>query len=77
MAPFFLAVVVILLLVWYWFGPTIGFRCDEGLQPYRIKRGDTCWEIAKEWATTIGELTRVNRGLSCDSLKPGTEICLP
>ena len=77
MAPWLLIVIVVLLLVWYWFGPTFILRCGDGLQPYRIRSGDTCWNIADSRATTVDELININKGLSCDRLKPGMQICMP
>lgn len=77
MAPFFLIVFVILLAVWHWFGPTIIHRCPEGLQSYRILAGDTCWAIAERKGTTVDELLAFNKGLACNALRPGMQICTP
>lgn len=76
-APFFLLVALFLLTVWHFFGPTFVLKCDDGLQLYRISKGDTCWKIAESTGTTVEKLTKINKALSCDTLKPGMQICTP
>lgn len=77
MGPWFLIVAVVLLAVWYFFGPTFIKQCEGGLQSYRVMPGDTCWKIAESRATTVDELMSINRGLSCDTLQPGMQLCTP
>lgn len=77
MAPWMLLVVLFLLMVWHFLGPTFIIKCGEGLERYRIMQGDTCWKIAEERGTTVDELTKINKGLACDTLKPGMQICTP
>lgn len=80
MAPFFLLVVVFLLMVWRFFGPDVfagnSVSCPEGMQVYNVVKGDTCWDIAEHEGCSVEELKGWNDGLECDKLRPGMELCL-
>lgn len=83
MAPFFLLLALVLLVVWRFFGPPVfppgdsGVRCPQGAVEYRVAAGYTCWAIAEEARTTVEELERLNRGLECERLQVGRRICVP
>lgn len=80
--PFLLLVIVFLLLViappWkrnFGFGDTL--KCDAGTKKHRIKSGETCYELAKTFSTSVDELRRLNSDLNCDTLQIGQQICVP
>lgn len=78
--PFFLMISVFLLF---------GFRlshsyikprpisCPEHNKPMVIKSGDTCWEIAKTYGTSLENLRSINPDVNCAALKPGQRMCVP
>ena len=41
---------------------------------YTIKAGDTLYSIARRYATTVDEITRLNPGIKATELKIGTQI---
>lgn len=43
---------------------------------YRVRRGDTLWEIARAFSTSVGELKRLNGIQNASSLRAGTQIRL-
>lgn len=51
--------------------------CPVGTFPYRIKQGDTLWELADRYATTVNAISEVNPGLNLNSLYIGQIICIP
>lgn len=51
-------------------------RCAEGHDVYAIVRGDTCWDIAKNWGITVDELRDANQDLKCEALEVGRKICV-
>ena len=78
--PFFLIVAVVLLLVIRLVssGSSVPpVNCPPATEPYRISRGNTCWDLAQAWGISVDEILDVNKGLNCDSLRPGQSICLP
>lgn len=82
MAPFFLLVLLILLLVWRFFGPPIfssgsSFTCPEGAGVYRVEKGDTCWGIAQREGISVDDLEGWNDGLECEALRVGMKVCVP
>lgn len=85
MAPFFLLVVLVLLVVWRFFGPSIfgsgnesaAVDCAAGAREYVVRNGDTCWDIAERVSSTVDGLRDLNAGLDCDGLKPGMRMCVP
>ncbi|CAL1694893.1 unnamed protein product [Somion occarium] len=81
--PFFLIILVVLLLVLRLVShpsqsdePDI-VLCTGKARPYRVKKGDTCWDIAKREGCTLEELQNVNQDLECKRLTPSQIICLP
>ncbi|KAF2972544.1 hypothetical protein GQX73_g949 [Xylaria multiplex] len=72
------------LLVMVWFisrgsrGSTEVVRsCDDGMTPYKIKAGDTCWALAEANSVSLDTLLKNNEGLDCDKLSVGETICVP
>jgi len=44
---------------------------------YKVKKGDTLWEIAKKYKTSIGKLLELNPNLNKKKfLRPGEKICI-
>ena len=80
--PFFLIVAAVLLLVIRLVSsssssPPPSVNCPESTEVFIINRGNTCWDLAQAWGTTVDDILHVNDGLNCDSLRPGQAICLP
>jgi len=81
--PFFLIVIVVLLLVWRLIVyPATSSRaparvCPSGSTPSTVVAGDTCWGIAEVHGCALDELLGLNPLLRCDALKPGDRICVP
>ncbi|KAG7451939.1 uncharacterized protein BT62DRAFT_926138, partial [Guyanagaster necrorhizus] len=79
--PFFLIIAVILLLVWRLIlSPGLSVPkspCLQDMQAYWVQAGDSCWEIANRHGYTLEELRGWNSEVECESLMPGTTICLP
>ena len=81
---FFMIIIVALLLVWRLVGqpmynetpPEVSF-CNGDTHAYRVKSGDTCWDIAQANGFSLKKLREANEGLDCDRLTPGEIICLP
>ncbi|KAI9445363.1 hypothetical protein H4582DRAFT_2109035 [Lactarius indigo] len=69
--PFFLIIIVVLLLVWrVVVSPGASSRVT-------VVAGDTCWRIAETHGCGLEGLKRVNAGLRCERLMPGDQICVP
>lgn len=82
LAPFGVIVVVVLLALFKFLNvasapATLPQCAGEGVEAYRIQRGDTCWELARGRGATVEEVEVANPGLECEALIPGTGICLP
>lgn len=78
--PFFLIVIVFLLLVFRLSPSVVKPRpssCSEHSRSYTIKSGDTCWAISKDFGTTLDKLRSFNPKVDCASLKPGQQLCVP
>ncbi|KAI0271438.1 hypothetical protein BC834DRAFT_442492 [Gloeopeniophorella convolvens] len=80
--PFFLIVIVVLLLVWRLvvspgLTPEKYPRCPEGSSRVTVVAGDTCWKIAKAHGCGLEALRKVNGSLRCERLMPGDQICVP
>ncbi|KAI0249506.1 hypothetical protein BJV78DRAFT_1226617 [Lactifluus subvellereus] len=80
--PFFLIIVVVLLLVWRllvfpgW-TPVKYSKCPEGSSRVTVVAGDTCWRIAEAGGCGLEALRKVNADLHCERLMPGDRICVP
>lgn len=51
--------------------------CPKGTIPYRVKRGDTFYVLARRYNTTVESLTASNPGVSPGNLRVGQSICIP
>ena len=81
--PFFMIIIVALLLVWRLVGPRtldsspeVTF-CTGNTTAYRVKSGDTCWDVSQGHGLTLKQLREANPGLDCERLTPGEILCLP
>jgi hypothetical protein len=87
MLPFALLVLVFLLIVFRVVsgggaannGDTQILDCHDGSRQIQIKKGDTCWAIAKSHRVGVEELLGIegNAGLDCERLRIGQRICVP
>jgi len=79
--PFFLIVTVVLLLVWRLVvSPGLSTStklCPQGTSSHWIRPGETCWELSREYGWTLEEFKEANPKVVCNSLMPGTSVCLP
>ncbi|KAI0640249.1 hypothetical protein C8Q77DRAFT_121917 [Trametes polyzona] len=80
--PFFLIVVVVLLLVFRLVHPSPSnppeaIHCPGSSQAYNVARGDTCWALSQAQGCTVQDILDLNSGLNCDALRPGQANCLP
>jgi len=52
-------------------------RCPADSVEYTIKAGDTLYNLAREYNTTVDIILRVNPGLDPNNLQIGQKICMP
>ncbi len=52
-------------------------RCPLGSSPYIIKSGDTLFNLASRYGTTVEAILTINPGLDPESLQVGRIICIP
>lgn len=52
-------------------------RCPPDTLEYTIKAGDTLYELAREFNTTVDAILMVNPGLEPTNLQIGQKICMP
>ncbi|KAI0321270.1 hypothetical protein OF83DRAFT_359706 [Amylostereum chailletii] len=83
MFPFFLGVIVVLLLVWRLIvAPSMSNRqpvpsCPPGSSPSVVVAGDTCWAISEAHGCALDAFLKLNPQLECDRLRPGDRVCVP
>ncbi|TFY51031.1 hypothetical protein EVG20_g11202 [Dentipellis fragilis] len=81
--PFFLIVIVVLLLVLRVFvfphssSHDTVVLCPKGSTASTIVAGDTCWDIAEAHGCKLDDIMKLNPALQCEALKPGNKICVP
>jgi len=80
--PFFLIIIVVLLLVWRLIIspgliPVKYAKCPEGSSRVVVVAGDTCWRIAEAHGCGLEALRTLNADLVCERLMPGDQICVP
>ena len=51
--------------------------CEGNGRPYRVKSGDTCWDISQREGFSLEELIAANPKVECKTLTPSEIICLP
>ncbi len=54
-----------------------GPRCPVGTFEYTIRSGDTIYNLAMKYNTTVEAILRVNPGLDPNNLRVGQSICIP
>ncbi len=52
-------------------------RADPTLVPYKVRKGDTLYEIAKKRGIKLSKLIAINRNTDPRALRPGSTIYLP
>ncbi|AZO96476.1 LysM domain-containing protein [Halocella sp. SP3-1] len=52
-------------------------ECPEDTIPYIIKAGDTLYQLAQEYDTTVDAILQINPELEPRNLQIGEKICLP
>lgn len=52
-------------------------KCPADTVEYTIKAGDTLYNLAREYNTTVDAIMRVNPDLEPTNLQIGQKICLP
>jgi hypothetical protein len=80
--PFFLIIIVVLLLVWRLavspsLIPVKYAKCAEGSSRVVVVAGDTCWKIGEAHGCGLEGLRKANAKLVCERLMPGDQICVP
>lgn len=54
-----------------------GMTCPPGSFAYTIKSGDTLYQLANKYDTTVAAIMAMNPGLDPNNLKIGQVICIP
>ncbi len=57
--------------------PTPPTECPSGSRPYTIRSGDTFFNLARRFNTTVDELRRLNPNVDPNNLQIGQVICVP
>ena len=52
-------------------------RCPVGSFAYTIKQGDTLWQLARTYNTTVEAIMDLNPGIDPNNLRIGQVICIP
>ena len=52
-------------------------RCPQGSFSYTIRSGDTLFQLAQRFNTTVEAITRINPGINPNNLRVGQMICIP
>lgn len=52
-------------------------KCPSGTFSYTIKKGDTLYNLAREYNTTVEKILKANPGIQPNNLKVGQIICIP
>ena len=59
-------------------GEPNGMRCPRGTKPYIVREGDTLWQLAYKYETTVDMIMMVNPQIANPNIIfPGQVICLP
>ncbi|MDD4000095.1 MAG: LysM domain-containing protein, partial [Bacilli bacterium] len=51
--------------------------CPPGTFLYAVRFGDTLWQLASYYNTTVQDIINLNPGIDPDNLVVGQELCLP
>ncbi|MGI5840444.1 MAG: LysM peptidoglycan-binding domain-containing protein, partial [bacterium] len=57
--------------------PPCPTKCPSGSFAYTIRAGDTCFNLAQRFGTTVQAILNLNPGLDCNNLQVGRIICIP
>ena len=57
--------------------PTAPKPCPTGTFEYTIRQGDTLFNLARTYNTTVEAILRVNPGIDPNNLRVGQKICIP
>ncbi|HZJ98870.1 MAG TPA: LysM peptidoglycan-binding domain-containing protein [Tissierellaceae bacterium] len=52
-------------------------RCPAGSFAYTIRQGDTLWQLARTYNTTVEAIMALNPGIDPNNLQIGQVICIP
>ncbi|NLN15289.1 MAG: LysM peptidoglycan-binding domain-containing protein, partial [Tissierellia bacterium] len=52
-------------------------KCPSGSFSYTIKAGDTLWQLARTYNTTVDAILAINPGINPNNLQVGQKICIP
>ncbi|KAI1099926.1 carbohydrate-binding module family 50 protein [Jackrogersella minutella] len=77
---FLLVGLFLLFIFWFISGTTkrmVPTTCRDHSNPYKIKSGDSCWDVAEEHGVPLESLLHENQGLDCDKLEIDSTICIP
>lgn len=55
----------------------MSIRCQPGSFAYTIKAGDTLFQLARTYGTTVNAIIAVNPGINPTALRVGQTICIP
>jgi membrane-bound lytic murein transglycosylase D len=58
-------------------GESTGSQTARAARTYEVRRGDTLWQIARRFDTSIQELQRLNGFEVSHDLQPGDRVILP
>ena len=56
--------------------PRAATRTSPAVQRHRVRSGDTLWDLAKRYGTTVKRIRQTNN-LASSSIKPGQQIVIP
>ena len=59
------------------FMDNIQMTCPTGSMPYTIKAGDTFYNLAIRFNTTVDAIIRANPNVNPNNLRIGQIICIP
>ena len=57
--------------------PSPPSTCPSGSTAYTIKSGDTLYNLARRYGTTVDAIMKMNPGIDPNNLKVGQVICIP
>lgn len=55
----------------------MSIQCQPGSFSYTIKAGDTLYQLARTYGTTVNAITAINPGINPNALQIGQSICIP
>lgn len=52
------------------------FTTGECTKKVKVKTGDICFQLAKDNGITVDQIKEINKGVSCEDLKVGSDLCV-